>query len=428
MEQLVYDPFDPAVRRDPHPYYAVLRREAPVHHVPGLDVWAVSRHADVVAVLRDPQRFSSAAMAQLMWRAADLAPPNGDDRGPDRNAAAIIGCDPPAHTRLRGIVSRAFTPRRIAELEQRVRKIARDLLASFVATGTCDLVADYAVPLPVAVIAELLGVDPDRHRDFKRWSDAMMRAVFDTPGEEEARAIGACLVDMNAYLDETIAARRLRPGDDVIGTLLWAEAVDGALNADELKLFVFTLLVAGNVTTTHLIANAMLALVAHPGELVKVTATPALVPAMVEEALRYDGPVQFLFHTATDDVEVAGVPIPKGAMVAPLFASANRDERVFPRPDRFDVTRNPKDHLAFGHGLHFCLGAALARLEARVAFEELLPAIRDPSPIEDEIVWSNALTLRGPTALRLRFTPVGRPARSTTLPPKSEATSLMPRA
>ncbi|TMA69070.1 MAG: cytochrome P450, partial [Deltaproteobacteria bacterium] len=375
---MTYDPLDPLVREDPYPSYATLRREAPVYQVPGLGIWAVSRYADVVRVLRSPERFSSAAMAAAVRKPADLAPEDGQRQAPDPTALSIIGADPPGHTRLRSIVSRAFTPRRIADLEPRVREIARDLLARFVPRGECDLVADYAVPLPVGVIAELLGIDRERQSDFKRWSDAAMRAVFDSPGHEEGEQIGQALVEMNDYVEQTIAARRSRPADDLIGTLLRAESCEGALTVDEVRLFVFTLLVAGNVTTTHLIANAMLALMAHPSELAKVTRTPALVPGLVEEALRYDAPVQFTLRTATQDVELAGVTIPQGTLVAPLSGSANRDEQVFPDADRFDVTRNPKDQLAFGHGIHFCLGAALARLEARVAFGELLPRIRDP--------------------------------------------------
>jgi len=400
---MTYDPLDPLVREDPYPSYATLRREAPVYQVPGLGIWAVSRYADVVRVLRSPERFSSAAMAAAVRKPADLAPEDGQRQAPDPTALSIIGADPPGHTRLRSIVSRAFTPRRIADLEPRVREIARDLLARFVPRGECDLVADYAVPLPVGVIAELLGIDRERQSDFKRWSDAAMRAVFDSPGHEEGEQIGQALVEMNDYVEQTIAARRSRPADDLIGTLLRAESCEGALTVDEVRLFVFTLLVAGNVTTTHLIANAMLALMAHPSELAKVTRTPALVPGLVEEALRYDAPVQFTLRTATQDVELAGVTIPQGALVAPLSGSANRDEQVFPDADRFDVTRNPKDQLAFGHGIHFCLGAALARLEARVAFGELLPRIRDPIRQDELVSWTNVLTLRGPTALRLRF-------------------------
>ncbi|TMB24836.1 MAG: cytochrome P450 [Deltaproteobacteria bacterium] len=400
---MTYDPLDPLVREDPYPSYATLRREAPVYQVPGLGIWAVSRYADVVRVLRSPERFSSAAMAAAVRKPADLAPEDGQRQAPDPTALSIIGADPPGHTRLRSIVSRAFTPRRIADLEPRVREIARDLLARFVPRGECDLVADYAVPLPVGVIAELLGIDRERQSDFKRWSDASMRAVFDSPGHEEGEQIGQALVEMNDYVEQTIAARRSRPADDLIGTLLRAESCEGALTVDEVRLFVFTLLVAGNVTTTHLIANAMLALMAHPSELAKVTRTPALVPGLVEEALRYDAPVQFTLRTATQDVELAGVTIPQGTLVAPLSGSANRDEQVFPDADRFDVTRNPKDQLAFGHGIHFCLGAALARLEARVAFGELLPRIRDPIRQDELVSWTNVLTLRGPTALRLRF-------------------------
>ena len=401
MREPAYDPLDSIVRENPYPYYAELRREAPAYKVPSLGVWAVSRYADVVAILRSPERFSSAAMASAVRRPADLAPEGTEGQAPDPTAASIIGSDPPEHTRLRTIVSRVFTPRRIAALEPRVREIARERLARFVPTGECDLVADYAVPLPVSVIAELLGIDPERHHDFKRWSDAAMRAVFDSPGQEEAEQIGQHLAEMNEYVDQVIAARRVRATDDLIGTLLRAESLDGALTPDEVKIFTFTLLVAGNVTTTHLIANATLALLAHPAA--KVASTPALVAGMLEEALRYDAPVQFLLRTATEDVELAGVTIPKGAVVAPLSASANRDERAFPDPDRFDVTRNPKDQLAFGHGIHFCLGAALARLEARVAFEELLPRIDHPLRTDERLTWSNVLTLRGPTALRLRF-------------------------
>jgi len=403
MHPAAYDPLDPVVRQDPYPYYARLRREAPVYQVPGGGLWAISRHEDVLAVLRSPERFSSAAMADAVRRPVDLAP-EGDRAGaPGVGAAAIIGSDPPAHTRLRSIVSRVFTPRRIATLEPRVRDIARQLLARFIPRGECDLVAEYTVPLPVAVIAELLGIDPERQTDFKRWSDAAMRAVFDSPAQAEAEAIAQSLGEMNSYYDEVIAARRSRPSDDLIGTLLRAESVDGALTADEVKIFTFTLLVAGNVTTTHLIANAVLALLEHPAELEKVQRTPALIQGMVEEALRYDSPVQFLLRTATADIELAGVTIPRGAVVAPLVASANRDERTFPNADRFEVTRNPRDQLAFGHGIHICLGAALARLEARVAFEELLPRIRNPIRTTEDLNWTNVLTLRGPTALRLGF-------------------------
>jgi cytochrome P450 len=229
--------------------------------------------------------------------------------------------------------------------------------------------------------------------------------VFDSPGGEEARRIGACLEEMAAFLDEVTAERQRRPSGDLISALLRAESVDGALTADEVTIFIFTLLVAGNVTTTNLIGNATLALLEHPAELARLVADRSLVPLLVEEALRYDSPAQLLFRTATEDVEIAGVRIPAGAVVAPLFASANRDERVFPDPDRFDVTRDPKEHLAFGHGIHFCLGAALARLEARVAFDALFSHVRSLVRREDELEWIDSLALRGLRRLRIEIEP-----------------------
>ena len=410
MTALEYNPLDPRVRNDPYPYYAALRRDAPVYRVPGLGLWAVSRHEDVLTILRRPDLFSQAAMGAAVRRGADFAPAERQHEAPDPNAASVIGSDPPEHTRLRNIVNRGFTPRRIAALEGRVREIASRLAERFISAGECDVVADYAVPLPVTVIAELLGVDPDRQEDFKRWSDAMIRAAFDSPSEEEGAHITQCLVEVNDYLETVMDARRECPAEDLVSTLVHAEAVDGTLTSDELKIFVFTLLAAGNVTTTNLVANATRALVEHPAELAKVTGAPSLIPSLVEEALRYDAPVQWLLRTASRDVELAGVTIPAGSIVAPLFASANRDERVFAEPDRFDVTRGPRDHVAFGHGIHFCLGAALARLEARVAFETLLPRVRNPVLAEEQLTWVDSLIMRGPKRLRLRFEPMARTA------------------
>jgi cytochrome P450 len=405
MEAADYSPLDPAVRRNPYPYYAALRRDAPVYEVAGMGLWVVARHADVQSIVRQPDRFSSLAMAAAARRPADFAPADQQSEMPPADAASLIGSDPPVHTRLRSIVNRGFTPRRIAALEGRIREIATGLARRLADRRECDLVADFAAPLPATVIAELLGMDPARHEDMKRWSDAIIRATFDTPRPDEAPHISRCFAEMTAHFDEVIAARQARPADDLISTLVRAESVDGALTVDEMNIFIGTLLVAGNVTTTNLIALGTLALLAHPAELAKVQQDLRLVPALVEEALRYDGPTQLLLRTATADVELAGTRIPAGALVAPLFASANRDERVFPEPDRFDVGRQAKDHLAFGYGAHFCLGAALARLEARVAFETLLPMLGRPVLLADELEWIESIALRGVRALPLRFEP-----------------------
>ncbi len=404
MEPSDYHPLDPAVRENPYPYYAVLRREAPVHRVPGLGFWAVSRYDDVATVMRRTDLFSSSPMRAAVLRARDPERTQSDD--PDyREPDTLIGSDPPVHTRLRKIANRGFTPGRVAVLEPRIREIAEALVRSFASRGSCDLVADLASPLPVTVIAELLGVDPKRFGDFKRWSDTMVRAAFDDVGDAEAREVAGYEDMLDGYFSEMIEARRRRPTGDLVSALVQTQGVDGAFTDEEVGNLIGTLLVAGNVTTTHLIANAMLALLAHPGELARVTAEPSLVPNLVEEALRYDGPVHLLLRAATEEVELAGVKIPKDAAVAPLFASANRDERAFPEPDRFDVTRRKTGQLAFGLGAHFCLGAPLARLEARIAFEVLLARVRNPVFAEERVAWVNSLIFRGPKQLRLEFDP-----------------------
>jgi uncharacterized protein (TIGR02246 family) len=405
MDDPGYSPLDPTVRRNPYPYYAALRRDAPVYEVPGMGLWAVARHADVMSVLKRPELFSSAAMAAAAQRPTHFAPAERQPDMPPADASSLIGSDPPLHTRLRSIVNRGFTPRRIAALETRIREIATGLAHRLSTRGECDLIADFAAPLPATVIAELLGMDASRHEDMKRWSDAIIRATFDSPRPEETPHISRCFTEMTAHFDEVIAERQARPTDDLISALVRAESVDGALTVDEMNIFIGTLLVAGNVTTTNLIALGTLALLGHPGDLAKVKGDLGLVPALVEETLRYDGPTQLLLRTATADVELSGVRIPAGALVAPLFASANRDERVFTEPDRFDVARSPREHLAFGYGAHFCLGAALARLEARVAFETLLPILGRPVLLTDELEWIESIALRGVRALPLRFEP-----------------------
>ena len=400
-----YDPLSPQVLADPYPFYAELRQHEPVYHVPAHGFWVVSRYRDVLGVLRRPELFSSAAMAAAVVRPSQFTPDESDgvDEDPEEQVS-IVGADGARHTRLREVVNRGFTPGRIAALAPRVREIARELVEPLHEAGECDLVDDFAVPLPVRVIAEMLGVDPERRDDFKRWADAAMAGVFDPVDAVEADVVGSALVEMVDYIEGVIEERRRRPGPDLISVLVRAEGELGVLTPTEVKNFVFTLLVAGSVTTTHLISNLFVALLDHPEQLARVAADSALVPGAVEETLRYLSPVQMLWRTATADVELAGTNIPQGATVAPLFASANRDETVFPEADRFDLERNPKEHLAFGNGVHFCLGAALARLEARVALEALLAGGRLPVLAGEQVSWPSSLVFRGPRRLRLSFT------------------------
>jgi cytochrome P450 len=400
--EIRYDPLDPDVRENPYPHYARLRREAPVFRVESRGLYAVSRYADVVHVLRRHDLFSSAAMAAALRQPVAYVPEEEREPPSETAALGVIGADPPEHTRLRAVLNRGFTPRRIAALEPRIRAIAKDLTQALRGREQWDFVAEFAVPLPVAVIAELLGVPTDRLLDFKRWSDAAVRAAFVAPaGDDESREIGRALREMGDYFEPVLAARRADPRADLISALVRAEAVEGTLSEPEARIFLFTLLVAGNITTTQLLANSLLALLRHPEQLARLRADPGRIPAMVEESLRYDAPVQLLLRTAVHDVELAGTRIPAGAPVLPLFASANRDETVFPDPDRFDVDRDPRDHLAFGHGIHYCLGAHLARLEARIAFQVLFEELPPLELLEERIRWVPALVLRGPERLRV---------------------------
>jgi cytochrome P450 len=413
-----YDPFDPADRRDPYPTYRALRDTAPVHRAPRSDTWCVSRYEDALGVLRDPATFSSRAMfTVLMNGGKEGFPPLSWDmlkfliRFPLRIRANpfsfpkvrnLIAEDPPRHGPLRNVVNRGFTPRRIAEWEPRIRALAEQHLDALRRGAPFDLVHDFAIPLPVTIIAEMLGVEPERKEDFKRWSDAFIEGATGTGRAHPfAPEFTDAVLDFMSYLRDVVRRRRRAPGDDLVSAIL-AESPGGeALSDLEVMMFVQLLLVAGNETTTNLIGNAVNALLDHPEQLARVHRDPGLVPALVEEVLRFDSPVQTVFRTATRDVEVAGVAIPSGGLVAVMIGSANRDERRFPDADAFDVARDPRGHLAFGFGEHFCLGSALARLEARVALEALVPELArvERSSPDRELV--DSFLVRGPKRMPL---------------------------
>jgi len=421
VETFNYDPLRSDSRANPYPYYAAMRKEAPVYRVEPYGFYLVSRYADVLFVLKNPALFSSGAMRLMMLsgfgeRTEGSAFPQPD---PARLAAlakvlpfspaeflqsrSLIVEDPPVHGPLRSLVNRGFAPRRIADLEPRIRQITRRLLDRIREKDSFDLVTDFAVPLPVTVIAEMLGVEPERQQDFKRWSNDLLLSTSGTTSSGQADAILRTFKELNEYFLEVVAARRKQPRDDLISTLVQAEAGEVALSTLEVINFSVLLLIAGNETTTHLLGNTLIALLGHPQELAKLVRDPQLVPSLVEEALRFDSPVQMLVRQTTQEVELAGTRLPKGSLVMPIFASANRDDMQFPDPDRFDVARNPQGHLAFGFGIHFCLGAALARLETRVAFEEMLPALLRLERTESAVEYVDSFLLRGARRLPLRF-------------------------
>jgi cytochrome P450 len=312
--------------------------------------------------------------------------------------------NPPDHTRLRKLANKGFTPRLIRSLEPRVREITRQLIASLRGQVEGDLVSAFSGPLPTIVIAEMLGVERERLNDFKRWSDDLVLGTS-RPSDEAVRArVRQSGAELRAYFEQMIARRRTDPGEDVITALVRAEEERDMLSAAEILALAVLLLLAGNETTTNLIGNAVRTLLAHPEELAKVRADRTLVPALVEEVLRYESPVQIIFRQTARAVELEGGKLPAGATVFLLLGAANRDERKFPEPDRFEVARNPQDHVGFGYGIHYCLGAPLARLEGRIALESLLFDCPPFTCTRAHLPQIASVIVRGVQTLPLRFT------------------------
>ncbi|WP_156738300.1 MULTISPECIES: cytochrome P450 [unclassified Mycobacterium] len=372
--------------------------EVPVPDYAGPGMWMLTRYRDVHSVLRDPRFSVERLRAPLMRENLDRMPEFLRQSATGRRSMLVM--DPPDHTRVRKLVNKAFTPKRIAALRGHVEAIVRELVDEAHAKGIFDLIHDLAEPLPAIVIAELLGVPVEDHRQFRSWSSAMINGVGSTSAE--ARATGAeAARQIFDYLADIIAARRRAPREDLISAMIAAQEERDALTDAELLATGNLLLLAGHETTTNLIGNGTLALLREPDQWTRLCNDRALLPTAIEELLRYDGPVQATVRVALEDVAIDDQVIPEGALVLVSIGSANHDPDMFDDPDQLHLARNPNPHLAFGFGTHFCLGAPLARLEAQLAFDALTKRFPGLSLVEDLPVYRANPVLRGLTSLEV---------------------------
>jgi cytochrome P450 len=393
QQDFYFNPFDPDFRANPYPHFPALLDGPPRQLNLFMPTTLIARYADVTAVLRDHERFTVRRPAIPFRERID----------PFGGAPTILTADPPVHARLRKLVSKAFTPRRVRQLEPRIREIASDLLSHANGSSEFEAMTTLANPLPVIVIAELLGVSASDHAQFKKWSNDLVSSFGQDMASGPSAAGIAAKDELRRYLAEAIKQRSANPADDLIGALIAARDESDALSENELLAFVVLLLLAGNETTTNLIGNGLLALCRHPEQQSRLRENRTLIPGAIEEMLRYDPPVQMTLRVPTAATIVGGTEVPAGSLAFILLAAANRDPAKFPSPEKFDVGRDPNEHVSFGEGIHFCLGAPLARLEGAIAIEAMLekfPRIQLADP-QAKLEYRGSMALRGLSELRL---------------------------
>lgn len=411
-----FNPFDSDMLQCPFPHYAQMREEQPVLHLESLNMYLVTRHDLVLQIIRDVETYSS-----RFGGASMPLPPEAREKMNEVMAdgyprvPTMLTADMPDHTRYRRLISKAFTPKVIAELEPVIRSITTRLIDAFIDDPSIEFVEQFGVPLPVEVIAHALNVPDDRLADFKRWSDDSIAGIGTDISLEKRLEAERGVNEYQHYFADQLERRRTEPQDDLLTNLLNARIDDDdpdvtdkrPLDMPEMLSMVQQLLVAGNETTTKLLTETMRMLGEHPDQWRKLQDDPSRAPAIVEEALRLSTPTQGMFRISTKDHEIDGVHIPEGARLVIVFASANRDEELFESPDEFDPDRdNLRDHLAFGKGIHFCLGAALSRLEGKVALEELSKRLDSFTlPESNEFGYFPSFLLRGLTSLNVDIVP-----------------------
>jgi cytochrome P450 len=395
-----FDPFTPAFLSDPYPTYHALRAKDPVHWSSVVNAWVLTRYRDAVTALRDPRLGREPRNVEGIKDTGPSKPP-----GPFRQMQLqwLVFRDPPDHTRLRTLLNKAFTRGVAVRLRPRIQAIADDLLDRVQGARRMDIIADYAFPLPVTVIAELLGVPVEDRRQLHEWANDLVGAIDITETPEVIERAGHVTLQFHDYLRNLLHQRRKAPKDDLISGLMAAEEQGDRLSEDELLGMCVFLLLAGHDTTLSLVGNAILSLVHHPDQLELLKHDPARISMAVEEFLRYESPVQMTFRLALVDMEIEGRRIEKGQYVCIALGAANRDPDQFPDPDRLDIARHENRHLAFGGGIHFCPGAPLGQMEAQIAINTLLRRMPNLRLDTDQPEWRRMVVFRGLKRLPLSF-------------------------
>ncbi|MEE1737920.1 cytochrome P450 [Streptomyces sp. BE147] len=397
-----FDPWSPAFVADPYPTYAALRAGGRAHYFEPTRQWLIPHYADVSGLLRDRRLGRTYLHRFTHEEFGRAAPPAAHEPFTVLNGQGLLDLEAPDHTRIRRLVSKAFTPRTVERLAPTVRRLAAELVDAFVAAGGGDLLAAVAEPLPVAVIAEMLGVPESDRALLRPWSAAICGMYELNPSEETARAAVRASADFSAYLRDLIAERRGKPGDDLISALIAAHDEGERLSEQEMISTCVLLLNAGHEATVNTTVNGWRTLFRHPDQLEALRADHGMLPTAVEELLRYDTPLQLFERWVLDDIEIDGTVIPRGSEVALLFGSANRDPERFARPDELDLSRPDNPHISLGAGIHYCLGAPLARVELAASFGELLrraPGMR----LAAEPEWNPGFVIRGLKELRVEL-------------------------
>jgi len=394
------DLLDVEYRKNPYPILARARAEEPVHQ-DAMGFWYVTRHADVVSILKDPRLGRD----MRKWLAYPMVRPYLADSPLERCVDLwMFSMDPPDHARLRKLVAKAFTPKAVAAMRPFIEEAADETLARIPRQAdpqTIDLVTAFAQPFPVKVIARVLGLSLDDYATLREWSDALAFIVEPTARRKQKQLASDSVVAMMSYLRQQVAARRTSPANDVITELIRAEEEGDRLTEEELIAQLVLFFFAGHETTANLIGNGMLALCRHPAELARLRTNPGLLPTAVEEMLRYEAPGNTNARVAHADIEIGGKTIPAGSLALAMLGAANRDPDVFAEPDRLDISRDPNPHVSFGGGVHFCIGAPLARLETQVAFERLLARFGTIEIQESGVAWRDLINIRGLATLPL---------------------------